>query len=91
MAIVIHARPNLNGNTPEDFREIAHKLYREVGVMNEILQNVSGIIMHGRNYQTYGSDGFRKRQNDLELLSALTCQVDYLRRLAEGISEASDE
>lgn len=89
--IVIQARPHINGNEPRTFREIAQELYSDATALNTILGRVRGTIMHGRNYQHLGADGYTARQEDLDLLEALAAQVSAIHKLAEGINKAGEE
>jgi len=46
----MQARPNLNGNTPEDFTAAYMALSDAVSTIDEAQRKIAGNVLHGRNY-----------------------------------------
>ncbi len=67
---MIHARPNLNGNSVEDFKEHADDLDRYVCYLSDALCSVRVGLFHGRNYQTVDNPK-ESRQADLDKIDKL--------------------
>jgi hypothetical protein len=53
----IHARPNLNGNTSDDFGEAYAELSKAQEVIARAQAYLLGNVAHGRNYQHMNDSG----------------------------------
>jgi|OM-RGC.v1.033097251 hypothetical protein len=51
----LQAKPNLNGNSPQDFEMYSHDLSRAAVALRDKLAAFRAEIMHGRNYLTGGN------------------------------------
>lgn len=90
-SVSLAATPNLNGNTPKDFKRVASELSRALDEVQKIfIKNVNGEILHGRNYQTV-NDGPRARQNDVSQVREFINELERMRNFAVQISENADE
>lgn len=84
---MINARPNLNGNTPEDFRAAAMKIHDAAVLLQEAIQDAQYVI-HGRNYQTVDPGGQVRDRHTFKV--AHLAAADHLK-LANDILAASKE
>lgn len=84
----IKARPNLNGNTPEDFLAIANQLRLALDLVDVGLSRVQSEIMHGRNYPTTKHLS-APRDCDLTLLMKVQQASRQLRALQSFIMMAA--
>jgi hypothetical protein len=85
---IIHARPNMNGNTATDFQKTALAA-QEVGQqITALIGKISANVVHGRNYQTLDHADIR-RETDLRHLTRLAEMEADLRELAMAIFDAS--
>lgn len=75
----MHAKPNLNGNTPEDFRSHGRAIFDAARELEKALI-AARFTHHGRNYQTVTGLASDKRQADMD-------QHYKMERLAQDISE----
>ena len=88
---MLAARPNLNGNSAEDFRRAGLRLLAAREAVAAALGAVRTDVLHGRNYQTVPFD--RRAAGiaaDRQLLEEAARAVVALDRLAAGIAEALD-
>lgn len=67
---MIHARPNLNGNSVADFKEHTDDLDRYVCYLSDTLCSIRAGLFHGRNYQTVDNP-VDSRQADLNKVDML--------------------
>jgi len=56
----MHAKPNLNGNTPADFKRHGQAILAATKALETAL-NDAGECLHGRNYQTVQSVDWRDK------------------------------
>jgi uncharacterized protein YukE len=61
----IRARPNLNGNTRDDFISAYAKLNEAMDQLDSALAFIRGNVTHGRNYQTVENHLAAKASDDL--------------------------
>lgn len=85
----IHARPNLNGNSPADFKQTALAVSDMAGLITKLIAAISSNVTHGRNYQTM-DDADARRTIDLTHISRLAEMEADLRELAMAIFDASE-
>jgi len=83
----INARPNLNGNTSDDFRESARQLIVATTAARKALYAARADVFHGRNYQTVANPD--ARAEDLKILSDAFVAAQVLAETADAISEAT--
>lgn len=86
----IHARPNLNGNTSDDFHAAAAQLLHAVGMARKALYAAQADVIHGRNYQTV-DDAQYARTSDILTIQRGWQAAQQLAELASAISEATWE
>ena len=67
---MIHARPNLNGNSVQDFMSAMDELEDSITNVEETLYKIRGGLFHGRNYQTV-ENPTESRQADLDQVDKL--------------------
>ena len=79
--IFINARPNLNGNSVQDFMSATDKLEDNITTMEETLYEIRGTLFHGRNYQTV-DDPVADRQDDLDKVNKLIGLLELYNNFA---------
>lgn len=86
---MLAARPNLNGNSAEDFRRAAMRLLEAREGVSVALSRIRTDVIHGRNYQTLDcerrADGMVADRCLVEEAARAALALD---RLAEAIAEA---
>lgn len=86
---MIHAKPNLNGDTAETFTNKAIKINTLVGQLEEELLSLKADVFHARNYQTH-EDAVAKRNADIAELQAVMDNVNSVYELSLAIYLKSD-
>jgi len=84
----INARPNLNGNTVDDFHSVAADLLRAVGLARKALYAAQTDVIHGRNYQTAESPD-AARGLDLQTIQQAWAAAQTLAEFADAVAEAT--
>lgn len=84
----VNARPNLNGNSPRDFREAALAVNNAAIAMKTLVASKVGECFHGRNYQTL-ADPKAARAEDDKLLHDAFKALDSISALALALHDAS--
>lgn len=84
----IYARPNLNGNSPRDFRDAALKLHRGIEQIEEALRDIGANVVHGRNYQTVSSPD-HSRDVDVAKLRTAFDRLEEYKALQFAIAKAA--
>ena len=82
------ARPNLNGNAPEDFILAGNKLLTVVMDLRVAMSEV-GALIHGRNYQTYQEDAQDHLEDDRCRFVDHMIAVEALRDYAYEVLSAA--
>lgn len=85
----INARPNLNGNDPQTFRDEAQDLKKSV-VMTEGALNVLMMdVFHGRNYQhcPTHSESIKSRDRDLAQVLVMQQNLRDMKKMADQLME----
>lgn len=73
----MHAKPNLNGNTPGDFRHHGEAILAATKALEAALRD-AGECLHGRNYQTVQSVSWRdKAAEDTAAYRLLFQSLEY--------------
>ena len=86
---MINARPNLNGNTSQDFSKAAQELQDASKVLETALANAYGSVFHGRNYQTF-NDAANARIEDTNSFGDMLDMVRDIRQYALAINRAGN-
>lgn len=82
----IHARPNLNGNSPKDFVDQALELKQTLHALDKQLTDLQSSVFHGRNYQTFSAAlAHDYRTEDLARLEAAYRHTGELLKLADAV------
>jgi len=84
----INARPNLSGNTVDDFHAVAADLLHAVGMARKALYAAQTDVIHGRNYQTVESPAYA-RSADLQTIQRAWSAAQTLAEVADAIAEAT--
>ena len=82
------ARPNLNGNAPEDFILAGNKLLTVVMDLRVAMSEV-GALIHGRNYQTYQEDAQKHLSDDDKCFVDQMMAVESLHKYAHEVFYAA--
>ena len=83
---MIHARPNINGNTARDFELAANELHYALRAVDDAIARIQTDVVHGRNYLQAGVDGHRA---DTERLDAARASRADLYDLVREILDAA--
>lgn len=83
----MHARPNMNGNTRDDFLRVAREINRAATDAEEALKSAHEVV-NGRNYQTV-ENGAEAQRADVERLHAAYAAARNMRDLAVEIYDAA--
>ena len=86
--MMINARPNLNGNTSQDFSKVARELQDASKVLETALANAYGSVFHGRNYQTVNDAN--ARIEDTNSFGDMLDMVRDIRQYALAINRAGN-
>ena len=65
----MHAKPNLNGNTPADFIKHGKAVLEAAQALRTAVSQASGDCLHGRNYQTVDTPRASRDADHMELLT----------------------
>ena len=76
---MLKARPNMNGNTVDDFRRVYTELANANKAVQAALASLGSEVMHGRNYQTGQTSS--DRDHDLDLLTRAQKAANELKVL----------
>ena len=82
------ARPNRNGNAPEDFILAGNKLLKVVMDLRVAMSEV-GALIHGRNYQTYQEDAQKHLSDDDKCFVDQMMAVESLHKYAHEVFYAA--
>lgn len=85
-SVTWNGRPNLNGNTPENFRSAGRDMHMLAGNAKKSLQNVMSEIVHGRNYQHNQA----LRQVDNDRLNKIFDALRDLEKIGEDLYTIGD-
>lgn len=85
----IFAKPNLNGNSPEDFKAAAIRINAAAMEVQEALK-AAHEVFHGRNYQTV-EHRHSASADDTIKLQAMHAKARELIEFAADIFEAGQE
>jgi hypothetical protein len=85
---MINARPNINGNTSEEFTAAARQLHNAAKAVREAVSLIKRDIMDGRNYQTLANpiDG---RTADRGRLAQIEMALHGMENMVFDILKAS--
>lgn len=87
---MINAKPNLNGNTPDDFVDAAESLYATASETGIVVKRALAEILHGRNYQcSVNPDA--AREADLARISVIIDAIEDLKKVAIELHDIADE
>lgn len=84
----MHARPNLNGNTKEDFRAAADEARRLSEEISKFVNEHLGQLTHGRNYQTVPNGSFYARRDRVCVTAQVAKASDILFSAFVAITQA---
>lgn len=85
--MALNARPNLNGNTPEDFTRAGRAVLSAVLDLREALKTARTDCLHGRNYQTV-PEAEAAQKADLDRLNGLEAQLEEFFLLSTDLYDA---
>ena len=85
------ARPNLNGNTPQDFAAAYMALSDAVSAIDEAQRKVAGNVLHGRNYLTTDAGEDACIADRRRILDAMQQCRAILGSIASEIVDALDD
>lgn len=86
---MIHAAPNLNGNSSGDFLAASRRMLEAAAVLEAAVTSFRMNVVHGRNYQTIAGDRKAAYEADRARLDAIRDAVTMARELAYSTAEAS--
>ena len=93
--MTVHAKPNLNGDSPETFKANARRVYGAASSLMDALQQARAECLHGRNYQhlspTAGDNLMPERDLDLLRLDHLLTAVIMAEQLAVDLNLAAHD
>ena len=89
MSSKVQAKPNLNGNTPQDFVEAGRKLYDIAHRAKQEINEALSEILHGRNYQH--SPSATSLEHDKARLRRINAALDDLGVIGAEIYAAGEE
>ena len=85
---MIDARPNINGNTPEEFTAAARQLHNAAKVVREAIPLIKRDVMDGRNYQMLANP-VDSRTKDRARLSQIEIALIDMENMVFDILKAS--
>lgn len=85
---MIHARPNLNGNSPDDFKRHALAINAACDKVAEVLRDAQAELFNGRNYQTVEDD--LARAKDITALAKAAVAISDIKNLSIEIFKAGE-
>lgn len=86
----INATPNLNGNTPDDFKKAGLSTIIDAQNMRDKLSSTLSDVFHGRNYQT-PPDPEGARNADIARLREVYDMLDKIEEFGMEIYENGAE
>jgi hypothetical protein len=86
--MIIHARPNRNGNTPEHFMEAARRCLDASRAIENAISCLTQNVVHGRNYQTVANPA-AERKMDITTIDRLRTSAGELRNMAMNLAETA--
>lgn len=90
LTALLHARPRLNCNTPQDFVDAAVAVTEAEAATRRAFRLLKSDVVHGRNYQHLDIDECNTAiTHDINVVSPLLQQADALKALALALIEAA--
>lgn len=83
--VTLNARPNLNGNTKDDFRQTYRDLTAARDALEKALVSMSANVLHGRNYQ-HREDAFAAQLQDEQWTASMRRAYTEIERLKEALA-----
>jgi hypothetical protein len=91
-ALKINAKPQINGNTPEQFIDAAWALIVSLDPVRVALGTIRAEVMNGRNYQHLeGGIGGGCRAADLQIVADLSDLLTRAADLVDAIAAATHD
>jgi len=89
----INARPNLNGNDSQTFRDEAQDLKNAVAMAEGALNVLMMDVFHGRNYQhcLTHSESIKSRDRDLARVLVMQQNLKDMKKMADQLMEIAAE
>lgn len=85
---MINARPNINGNTAQEFIAAARKLHDAIAEVEEAVSLIKRDVMDGRNYQMLANP-VHGRTADRAKLAQIEMARDAMRDMVADLIKAS--
>jgi hypothetical protein len=87
----LYARPNLNGNSPKNFTDLARDYQQLANQLEALNSRLFGDVMHGRNYQTVELSSIRRDQDLDNHVAVLNDMVNTLTALSANVYMAGTD
>jgi len=85
---MIKARPNFNGNSKQDFEDLAWYLHNAADLVEHVLKDIRSQVLHLRNYQTSHTPTL-DRAEDAIILQRAMYSLDEIKDLESMILVAA--